>query len=113
MSVPWRCEPADGERRYRLVSRPEDREQIRAHVRVVPYFERPGQLEGYKLYAIRRGHDSCGFRSGDVITHVNDTFLETPDVALLAYRQAAEQGVMRVAVIRNGERISVDIELPD
>ncbi len=68
--------------------------------RVVPHYK-DNQYQGFKLVGVRPGslYRAIGIRSGDVITSVNGTKIDSPNKALELFEQ-----------LKNSSNISVEIE---
>lgn len=104
------CE-AIGEGRFRFDG-PVDADRLARSVRTVPHKGADGQVDGYRLSAIRRGllADSCGFKNGDVVHMVNGQPITTMDAAMAAWQAVQEAGELRVDVTRRGQPVSWVIE---
>jgi type II secretory pathway component PulC len=53
----------------------------------------------------------CGFRNGDVWVQVNDVLLTSPDQALVAYRCFRDAPSLDVALVRDGRRMHIRVDL--
>jgi general secretion pathway protein C len=81
-------------------------------VRVRPY-SRDGQIEGFKLYRIRRNTllARLGFRNGDLIRSVNGVEITGADRALAAYTKLKRASHLTVTIERRGQPMGLDFNV--
>lgn len=82
--------------------------------RVVPSI-RDGREVGFKLYGIRLGSlpRLLGFKSGDLITSVNDKPVHSLDSAMEAFRALGGVKTVKVVGERRGEPLEITVTLAD
>lgn len=81
-------------------------------VRVRPY-SRDGQVQGFKLYRIRRNTllSRLGFRNGDLIKSINGIEITSADRALAAYTKLRRTDSLAVTINRRGRPMSLDFNI--
>lgn len=72
-----------------------------------------GQIKGYKVRPGRNSaaFDAVGLQNGDVVTAVNGTPLDNPGRIMEIYRNLGQATSASLEIERNGEPVTVDIEL--
>ena len=86
--------------------------QVANGARIVPGLTN-GQVDGFKLYAIRPGsvYAALGFKNGDKIRSVNGMELDSASRALDAYAKLKGAALLDFAITRRGDEISLKIEV--
>jgi general secretion pathway protein C len=85
-----------------------------AQLRLRPHFQ-DGKPAGFVVGQVQAGSafEKAGLQTGDIIVAVNDEEVITPNQLLQAYRTVAEDEVLWMDIIRNGEEgntIEIDLE---
>lgn len=70
---------------------------------VIGYRVRPGRY--------RELFDQFGFKSGDVVTHVNGVGVDDPTQAMAVYREVRTAASARFDLLRDGEALTLEIDL--
>ncbi len=109
---PPACEKLE-DGRYRVLPTfdPQDFEGMSRTLRMIPHRGADGEIDGYRLSAIRRGSagDSCGFKNGDIVHSLNGHKVRTMDQALEAYQALKDAPSAVVEVTRRGQPLSWEI----
>jgi general secretion pathway protein C len=81
-------------------------DQLASKLRVVPHKSADGEIDGYRLSAIRRGSlfDKLGIKNGDVVHGVNGMPLTSADGAFSAFQSLQSESGFTFDVTRRGQR---------
>lgn len=81
-------------------------DQLASKIRVVPHKGADGEIDGYRLSAIRRGSlfDKLGIKNGDVVHGVNGMPLTSADGAFSAFQTLQSESGFTFDVTRRGQR---------
>jgi type II secretion system protein C len=73
--------------------------------RLVPKNGSNGDLEGFKIFAIKPDSilSKVGFKNGDIITKVNDTSMKRPDQGFALYQSLQDENDLVIQVLRGGK----------
>ena len=84
-----------------------------AKVRAVPHKGDDGQVDGYRLSAIRRGSilDKLGIKNGDIIHGVNGTELTSTAGAMGAFQALQSESNFSFDITRRRQKVSMDYEI--
>jgi general secretion pathway protein C len=84
-----------------------------AKVRAVPHKGDDGQVDGYRLSAIRRGSilDKLGIKNGDIVHGVNGTGLTSTSGAMGAFQALQSESNFSFDLTRRRQKVSVDYEI--
>lgn len=85
-----------------------------AQLRLRPHF-REGKPAGFVVGQVqaRSIFEEAGLQKGDIIVAINDEDVITPNQLLKAYREVAEDEMLWMDIIRNGEEedtVEIDLE---
>jgi general secretion pathway protein C len=90
----------------------ENSSALMSQARILPY-ERDGQVQGFKLYGIRRNSllSKLGMNNGDIIHSIGGIDMTSPDRALEAYSKLRNVGSLSVAYTRRGKRQNLEYNI--
>lgn len=90
----------------------ENSSSLMSQARILPY-ERDGQVQGFKLYGIRRNSllGKLGLRNGDIVNSIGGTEMTSPDQALMAYTKLRNANNLTVSFTRRGRRQTMDFNI--
>lgn len=88
-------------------------DQLASKLRVVPHKSAEGEIDGYRLSAIRRGSlfDKLGIKNGDVVHGVNGMPLTSADGAFSAFQSLQSESGFTFDVTRRGQRTEHKYEI--
>ncbi|MED5372746.1 MAG: type II secretion system protein GspC [Myxococcota bacterium] len=88
-------------------------ETLATKMRVVPHKGADGQIDGYRLSAIRRGSlfDKLGIKNGDVVHGVNGMPLTSTDGAFQAFQTLQSESAFTFEVTRRNQRQTFEYEV--
>ena len=91
----------------------ENIDSLASKIRVVPHKGSDGEIDGYRLSAIRRGSlfDKLGIKNGDVVHAVNDMALTSTDGAFSAYQTLQNESSFSFDVTRRNQRSTFQYEI--
>lgn len=90
----------------------ENSSALMSQARILPY-EREGQVQGFKLYGIRRNSllGKLGLRNGDIVNSIGGIEMSSPDRALEAYTKLRSADDIVIDFTRRGRRQSMDYNI--
>lgn len=90
----------------------ENSSSLMSQARVLPY-ERDGEVQGFKLYGIRRDSllGKLGLRNGDIVNNIGGVEMTSPDQALMAYTKLRGANNLTVTFTRRGQRQTMDFNI--
>jgi len=90
----------------------ENSSSLMSQARILPY-ERDGQVQGFKLYGIRRNSllGKLGLRNGDIVNSIGGVEMTSPDQALTAYTKLRNASNLSVTFTRRGRRETMDFNI--
>lgn len=88
-------------------------EKLAGQIRVVPHKDASGQIDGYRLSAIRRGSlfDKLGIKNGDIVHGVNGNPLTSTEGALNVYQTLRNERSFSFDLTRRNQRVTMDYEV--
>ncbi len=88
-------------------------EKLATQIRVVPHKGPDGEIDGYRLSAIRRGSlfDKLGVKNGDIVHDVNGHPLTSADGALKAYQALQNDSNFTFEVTRRNKKQTFEYEV--
>ncbi len=88
-------------------------EKLATQIRVVPHKGPDGEVDGYRLSAIRRGSlfDKLGVKNGDIVHDVNGHALTSADGALKAYQALQNDSSFTFEVTRRNKKQTFEYEV--
>ncbi len=88
-------------------------EKLATQIRVVPHKGPDGEIDGYRLSAIRRGSlfDKLGVKNGDIVHEVNGHALTSADGALKAYQALQNESSFTFEVTRRNKKQTFEYEV--
>ncbi len=88
-------------------------EKLATQIRVVPHKGSDGEIDGYRLSAIRRGSlfDKLGVKNGDIVHEVNGHPLTSADGALKAYQALQSDSSFTFDVTRRNKKQTFEYEV--
>lgn len=88
-------------------------DSLASKIRVVPHKGPDGEIDGYRLSAIRRGSlfDKLGIKNGDVVHAVNGMALTSTDGAFSAYQTLQNESAFSFDVTRRNQRSTFEYEI--
>jgi general secretion pathway protein C len=88
-------------------------EKLATQIRVVPHKGPDGEIDGYRLSAIRRGSlfDKLGVKNGDIVHDVNGHSLTSADGALKAYQALQNESSFTFEVTRRNKKQTFEYEV--
>lgn len=88
-------------------------DQLATQIRVVPHKDANGNVDGYRLSAIRRGSlfDKLGIKNGDIVHAVNGLELTSTQGAMQAYESLKSEAEFTFDVTRRGRRQTFEFEI--
>jgi general secretion pathway protein C len=91
----------------------ENVEKLATQIRVVPHKGPDGEIDGYRLSAIRRGSlfDKLGVKNGDIVHDVNGHALTSADGALKAYQALQSDSNFTFEVTRRNKKQTFEYEV--
>ena len=91
----------------------ENVEKLATQIRVVPHKGPDGEIDGYRLSAIRRGSlfDKLGVKNGDIVHDVNGHPLTSADGALKAYQALQSDSNFTFEVTRRNKKQTFEYEV--
>lgn len=72
---------------------------------IIGYRVRPGRYRDF--------FDQLGFKTGDVVTHVNGVNVDDPGKAMSVYKEVRAVDAARFDILRDGESLSLEIDLAE
>lgn len=98
--------------RSMLDSELKDLGKLQSEARVVPHYK-DQQYQGFKLVGVRPGslYRAIGIRSGDVITAVNGTAIDSPNKALELFEQLKNSADIKVDIERRGQAKTLSYQI--
>jgi general secretion pathway protein C len=90
----------------------ENSSSLMSQARILPY-ERDGEVQGFKLYGIRRDSllGKLGLRNGDIVNNIGGVDMTSPDQALMAYTKLRGASNLSVTFTRRGQRQTMDFNI--
>lgn len=90
----------------------ENSSSLMNQARVLPY-ERDGQIQGFKLYGIRRNSllGKLGLRNGDIVNSIGGIDMVSPDRALQAFTTLRNSSHISLTFTRRGQRQNMDFNI--
>ncbi len=87
--------------------------KILTQAHAIPYFSRPGVLEGFRLDFIQQGslYDKIGLQYGDILQRINGVELRDPGMMWNLFQQIQNERLVKVDVIRQSQKINLAFEL--
>lgn len=88
-------------------------ESLAGQIRVVPHKDASGQIDGYRLSAIRRGSlfDKLGIKNGDIVHGVNGNPLTSTEGALSVYQTLRNERSFSFDLTRRNQRVTMEYEV--
>lgn len=88
-------------------------DSLATKIRVVPHKDGDGQVDGYRLSAIRRGSlfDKLGIKNGDVVHGVNGMPLTSTDGAFSAFQTLQSESGFTFDVTRRNKKQTFEYEI--
>jgi general secretion pathway protein C len=88
-------------------------EQLAGQIRVVPHKDTSGQIDGYRLSAIRKGSlfDKLGIKNGDIVNGVNGQPLTSTEGALQTYQALKSERSFTFDVTRRNQKMTFEYEI--
>lgn len=88
-------------------------DSLATQIRVVPHKGPDGQVDGYRLSAIRRGSlfDKLGIKNGDILHAVNGISLSSTDAAFGAYQTLQNESSFAFEVTRRNKKQTFEYEI--
>lgn len=88
-------------------------ESLAGQIRVVPHKDSGGQIDGYRLSAIRRGSlfDKLGIKNGDIVHAVNGSPLTSTEGALSTYQTLRNERSFNFEITRRNQRMTMEYEV--
>ena len=88
-------------------------ETLATQVRVVPHKDGDGNIDGYRLSAIRRGSlfDKLGIKNGDIVHGVNGQALTSTEGALSTYQTLRNEKNFNFDLTRRNQRQTFEYEV--
>ncbi len=88
-------------------------EKLATQIRVVPHKGPDGEIDGYRLSAIRRGSlfDKLGVKNGDIVHEVNGHALTSADGALKAYQALQSESSFTFDVTRRNKKQTFEYDV--
>jgi len=91
----------------------EDLDKLASQVRVRPHRDSDGNVDGYRLSAIRRGTllDKLGIKNGDIVHEVNGYQLNSSSGAMTAFQSLQSEGSFQFDVSRRNRRRTIKYDI--
>ena len=91
----------------------EDLDKLASQVRVRPHRDSDGNVDGYRLSAIRRGTllDKLGIKNGDIVHEVNGYQLNSSSGAMTAFQSLQSESSFQFDVSRRNRRRTIKYEI--
>ena len=91
----------------------EDLDKLASQVRVRPHRDSDGNVDGYRLSAIRRGTllDKLGIKNGDIVHEVNGYQLNSSSGAMTAFQSLQSESSFQFDVSRRNRRRSIKYDI--
>lgn len=88
-------------------------ETLATQVRVVPHKGTDGQVDGYRLSAIRKNSvfDKLGIKNGDIISAVNGQSLTSTESALSSYQSLKNERAFSFELTRRNQKQTLEYEV--
>ena len=88
-------------------------ETLAGQIRVVPHKDASGNIDGYRLSAIRKKSlfDKLGIKNGDVVHAVNGTPLTSTEGALATYQTLKNERAFNFEITRRNEKRTMEYEV--
>lgn len=88
-------------------------DQLANQVRAIPHRGPDGEIDGFRLSAIRRGSllNKLGIKNGDIIHSVNGSALNSASAAMGAYQQFGSEKNFTFEVTRRNQKQSLNYEI--
>lgn len=88
-------------------------EKLAGQLRAVPHKDASGNVDGFRLSAIRKGSvfDKLGIKNGDVVHAVNGTALTSTEGALSTYQTLKNERTFTFDITRRNQRQSMEYEV--
>lgn len=88
-------------------------EKLAGQLRAVPHKDASGNVDGFRLSAIRKGSvfDKLGIKNGDVVHAVNGTALTSTEGALSTYQTLKNERNFTFDITRRNQRQSMEYEV--
>jgi type II secretion system protein C len=88
-------------------------ESLAGQIRVVPHKDASGNVDGYRLSAIRRGSlfDKLGIKNGDVVHAANGQALTSTEGALSVYNTLKNERSFSFEISRRNQRQTLEYEV--
>mgnify|MGYP003334337892 CR=1 FL=1 len=85
-------------------------DQLATQMRVVPHKGSDGQVDGFRLSAIRRGSlfDKLGIKNGDIVHGVNGNPLTSTEAAMGVYQQLQNESSFTFEITRRNQRQTME-----
>jgi general secretion pathway protein C len=82
-------------------------------VRVVPNVGEGGQVDGFKVFAIRPGSlfAKIGLQNGDVVKRINGIEVQGPEQAMAAYAQLRDETNINIELVRQNQNKTLTYEI--
>jgi general secretion pathway protein C len=88
-------------------------ESLAGQMRVAPHKGADGQVDGYRLSAIRRGSlfDKLGIKNGDIVHTVNGNALTSTEAAMQVYQSLRNERSFNFEITRRNQRQTLEYEV--
>jgi general secretion pathway protein C len=91
----------------------EDLDKMASQVRVRPHRDSDGNVDGYRLSAIRRGTllDKLGIKNGDIVHEVNGYSLNSSSGAMTAFQSLQSESAFQFDISRRNKRRAIKYDI--
>jgi type II secretion system protein C len=91
----------------------EDLDKMASQVRVRPHRDSDGNVDGYRLSAIRRGTilDKLGVKNGDIVHEVNGYSLNSSSGAMTAFQSLQSESAFQFDISRRNKRRTIKYDI--
>jgi len=91
----------------------EDLDKLATQVRVRPHRDADGNVDGYRLSAIRRGNllDKLGIKNGDIVHEVNGYPLNSSSGAMTAFQSLQSESAFQFDISRRNKRRTIKYDV--
>lgn len=91
----------------------EDLDKMASQVRVRPHRDTDGNVDGYRLSAIRRGTllDKLGVKNGDIVHEVNGYSLNSSSGAMTAFQSLQSESAFQFDISRRNKRRTIKYDI--
>jgi len=90
-----------------------DVEGLAAQIRIIPHKDSGGDIDGYRLSAVRRDSlfDKLGIKNGDIINVVNGLPVTSLEAAVNAYKSIQNEARFEVELTRRAQKQILEFEI--